>query len=64
MSTKIFVNLPVKNLNNSVEFFTKVGFKFNPQFTDATATCMIVADDIFVAIDGGKVQDFYPQENL
>jgi predicted lactoylglutathione lyase len=31
------VNLPVKNLNKSVEFFTKLGFRFNPQFTDETA---------------------------
>ena len=31
MATKIFVNLPVKDLNKSVEFFTKLGFKFNPQ---------------------------------
>jgi uncharacterized protein len=50
MSTKIFVNLPVKNLNNSVEFFTKLGFKFDPKFTDETATCMIVAEDIFVML--------------
>ncbi len=46
MATKIFVNLPVKDLNKSVEFFTKLGFKFNPQFTDETATCMIVSEDI------------------
>ncbi len=50
MATKIFVNLPVKNLNKSIEFFTKLGFKFNPQFTDETATCMIVANDIFVML--------------
>ena len=50
VGTKIFVNLPVKNLVNSVEFFTKLGFKFDPQFTDETATCMIVADDIFVML--------------
>jgi hypothetical protein len=50
MATKIFVNLPVKNLNRSVEFFTKLGFKFNPQFTDETATCMIVSEDIFVML--------------
>ena len=37
MSTKIFVNLPVKDLNRAVEFFTKLGFKFNPQFTDKKA---------------------------
>jgi hypothetical protein len=29
MSTKIFVNLPVNNLNQSVDFFTKLGFNFN-----------------------------------
>lgn len=48
MSTKIFVNLPVKDLNRSVEFFTKLGYKFNPQFTDANAACMIVGEDNFV----------------
>lgn len=50
MATKIFVNLPVKELNRSVAFFTKLGFKFNPQFTDEYATCMIVGDDIFIML--------------
>jgi predicted lactoylglutathione lyase len=50
MATKIFVNLPVKNLNKSIDFFTKLGFGFNQQFTDETATCMIVSDDIFVML--------------
>jgi predicted lactoylglutathione lyase len=50
MSRKIFVNLPVKNLEQSINFFTKLGFSFNPQFTDKTATCMIVSDDIFVML--------------
>lgn len=50
MTTKIFVNLPVKNLNKSVEFFTQLGSIFNPQFTDETATCMIVTEDIFVML--------------
>ncbi|MDZ7342997.1 MAG: VOC family protein [candidate division KSB1 bacterium] len=48
--TKIFVNLPVKDLNRSVEFFTKLGYKFNPQFTDENATCMIVGEDIYVML--------------
>ena len=47
MSTKIFVNLPVKDLKASMEFFTKLGYKFNPQFTDDTAACMMIAEDIF-----------------
>lgn len=50
MSTQIFVNLPVKNLKQSIEFFTQLGFQFNPQFTDETATCMIVSDNIFVML--------------
>ncbi len=40
----IFVNLAVADLKRSVEFFTKLGFTFNPQFTDETATCMIVEE--------------------
>jgi predicted lactoylglutathione lyase len=44
------VNLPAKNLNKTIEFFTKLGFKFNPQFTDENATCMIVGEDIFVML--------------
>lgn len=50
MPTKIFVNLPVKNLNQSIQFFTQLGYTFNPQFTDETATCMIVSEDIFVML--------------
>ena len=50
MATKIFVNLPVKNLNKSVEFFTKLGFTFNQQFTDEKATCMVVGEDIFIML--------------
>jgi predicted lactoylglutathione lyase len=50
MATKIFVNLPVKDINRSVGFFTHLDFKFNPQFTDEKGTCMIVGDDIFVML--------------
>jgi predicted lactoylglutathione lyase len=50
MATQIFVNLPVKNLKKSIDFFTALGFKFNRQFTDDTATCMIVSDTIFVML--------------
>ena len=50
MTTQIFVNLPVKDLNETVDFFTKLGFAFNPQFTDENVTCMIVNNDIFVML--------------
>ncbi len=44
------MNLPVKDLNKTVEFFTKLGFTFNPKFTDENATCMIANNDIFVML--------------
>ena len=44
------VQLPVTNLNQSIEFFTQLGFEFNPQFNDETATCMIVSENIFVML--------------
>ena len=50
MPTKIFVNLPVRDLDKSVDFFTSLGFGFNPQFTDEKATCMIVGEDIYVML--------------
>ncbi|WP_340124042.1 VOC family protein [Methylobacter svalbardensis] len=63
MVTKIFVNLPVKNLNKSIGFFTQLGFTFNPQFTDETATCMIVAEDIFVMLlTEAKFKVFTPKD--
>ena len=50
MAKQIFVNLPVKNLNKTTEFFTKLGFKFNPQFTDENATCMIIGKDMYAML--------------
>jgi len=50
MATQIFVNLAVKDLERSVEFFGKLGYAFDPRFTDDNATCMIVADNIFVML--------------
>jgi len=62
MSTKIFVNLPVKNLDQSIEFFTRLGYTFNPQFTDETATCMNISDDIFVMLlTEAKFKTFTPK---
>ncbi|GJI96235.1 glyoxalase/bleomycin resistance/extradiol dioxygenase family protein [Rugamonas sp. FT107W] len=50
MATNIFVNLPVRDLAASVRFFTHLGYTFNPQYTDEGATCMIVAENIFVML--------------
>jgi predicted lactoylglutathione lyase len=50
MPNKVFINLPVKNLVASMEFFKGLGFSFNPQFTDEKAGCMVVSDSIFVML--------------
>ncbi len=50
MATSIFVNLPVKDLGRSVGFFTQLGYKFNAQFTNENATCMIISETNFVML--------------
>ena len=50
MATKIFVNLPVRDLDQSKEFFTSLGYTFNPQFTNDKGACMIISDDIFAML--------------
>ena len=50
MATKVFINLPVKDLDKSMHFFTNLGFTFNPQFTDEKAACMVVSETIFVML--------------
>lgn len=47
---RVFVNLPVEDLSRSVAFFTRLGFTFDQRFTDETATCMIVGENISVML--------------
>jgi uncharacterized protein len=49
-SRMLFVNLPVRDLKRSVEFFTTLGFTFNAKFTDDKATCMIVSEQASVML--------------
>jgi len=56
METQIFLNLPVKDLNKSIQFFTELGFTFNPKFTDDKATCMIIGDKSFAML---IIEEFY-----
>jgi uncharacterized protein len=50
MSTKIFVNLPVKDLSKSMAFFKALGWTFNPQFTDETAASLVISEDIYAML--------------
>ena len=59
MPSKIFVNLPVKDLDKSKGFFGKLGYTFNAQFTDETAACMVISDDIYaMLLTEAKFKDF------
>jgi predicted lactoylglutathione lyase len=46
----IVVNMSVRDLKRSMEFFSKLGFEFNPKFTDDNAACMIINKDAYVML--------------
>ena len=46
----LFVNMPVADVERSTAFFAKLGFSFNPMFTDDTAACMLVGEHAFVML--------------
>ena len=64
VAKQIFVNLPVKDLGKTIEFFKKLGFEFNPQFTDENATCMVVNDNIFVMLLVEKFFKTFTQKEI
>jgi len=63
MATKIFVNLPIKDLKKSIEFFSKLGFTFNEQFTNDSSTCMIIGENIYaMLLEEKRFKDFTKKE--
>lgn len=50
MSRYVFVNLPVKDVQRSMAFFSALGFSFEPKYTGETSACMIIDDNIFVQL--------------
>ncbi|HWU18600.1 MAG TPA: VOC family protein [Devosia sp.] len=62
MATNIFINLPVADLEASKAFFGKLGFSFNPQFTDETAAAMVIEENIFsMLLTHEKFKQFTPK---
>jgi predicted lactoylglutathione lyase len=49
-TANIFVNLPVKDLQTTIDFFSGIGFEFNSQFTDEKAACLVLGDNIFAML--------------
>lgn len=50
MSRMLFVNLAVKDLGRTVDFWKQLGFEFNAQFTDDNAACLIISDEAMVML--------------
>jgi len=50
MARQMFVNLPVRDVNESMAFFGMLGFAFDPRFTDESAACMIVGEGASVML--------------
>jgi uncharacterized protein len=50
MAKQIFINVVVKNIEQSMAFYTSLGFTNNPQFSDDTAKCMVWSENIFLMI--------------
>ena len=63
IAQKMFVNVPVRDLRKSMNFFGKLGFTFNAQFTDETAACMTISQDIYVMLlTETKFKTFTPKQ--
>jgi predicted lactoylglutathione lyase len=63
MATNIFINLPVRDLQKSIQFFSHLGYSFNQHYTDESATCMIVAENIFVMLlTESRFKEFTPKQ--
>lgn len=61
MNKQIFVNLPVQDLPRSMNFFKALGYRFNDQFCDETAACMVISDQIFaMLLTHDKFKTFTP----
>lgn len=50
MATKIYINMPVKDLQRSVRFFKAMGFGLDPELSDESAACIVIADNIFAML--------------
>ena len=50
MTKQIWLNLPVKNIEKSKQFFSSIGFSFNEEYSNEHSACMLVGDKNFVVM--------------
>lgn len=56
---QIFINLPVEDLNNSMHFYTRLGFTVNPLYTDEDQKCMVWSDSIYIMLQSRKFSNLH-----
>lgn len=62
MATKIFINLPVQNLSASVDFFTQLGFRHNPQYSNDNGVALIISEEVWMMLlERPLFQSFTPK---
>ena len=62
MPTQIFVNMQVKDLRRSKVFFEALGYRFNPQFSNEDAACLVISDTIYAMLHTpSSLQRFLPK---
>ena len=44
MIKQFWINLPVKNIEKSIEFFTRLGFKFKTEYNNPNSACMLLGE--------------------
>jgi uncharacterized protein len=64
MEMMTFVNLPVKDLPNTIEFFTTLGFSFNEQFSSEETACMVLSDEAYVMLHVEPAFKGYAQQDI
>ncbi len=64
MSRMTFVNLPVKDLARTIEFFTSLGFSFNEQFSDENTACLVISDEAFAMLHVEPVFKEFTQQDV
>jgi predicted lactoylglutathione lyase len=47
---QVFINLPVKDVDASMRFYSQIGFSVNPLFTFDDQKCMVWSDHIYVML--------------
>jgi len=61
---QIFINIPVSDLEKSMQFYLALGFTINPLFTDIDQKCMVWSDYIYLMLQSRKFSNSYLEKQI